>query len=407
MTVELSQNGWAVIPAYGDPRLETLPQVMGSKNVLGGPVHDLFARLATLYQERVEPIAREDSWGYSPRPITGNSKVWSNHASGTAVDFNASKYPMYRAHMSEAKIARCRALVAHFEGLLRWGGDYPRQSIDQMHWEIAKGVTSARIKQFLRKELGMPPGMVSPVSGRVTSEFSRSRKNPATGRVEPHLGIDIAAPKGTPIHAVFAGTVIGVGSGLLPGRSGDRNIRIRNPDGETQYYGHCEAYYVRVGQKVDIDQVIGEVGARGNATGPHVHLETHDKHGTAVDPRVYFKHHGVTPGVRPQPVPPPTPVPTPQEDIMASIEDLSKLLEPIRDDLAGIKRREALAAGLQQGFVKFEPDGVYYATEWDGSVTPVSSKTWGQFRLTERGGPVEVVLVDKSHYEGRINGTYI
>lgn len=142
-------------------------------------------------------------------------------------------------------------------------------------------------------------GMVSPLEGRVTSEFSHSRRNPATGRREPHYGIDIAAPKGTRIKAVYAGTVIGVGSGLLPGRSGDRNVYIKNPDGERQYYGHCERALVKVGQKVRAGEDIATVGARGNATGPHLHLEIHNKNGVPRNPRIDFNHHGITPGSTP------------------------------------------------------------------------------------------------------------
>lgn len=142
-------------------------------------------------------------------------------------------------------------------------------------------------------------GMVSPVEGRVTSEFSHSRRNPATGRQEPHYGIDIAAPIGTPIYATYAGTVTGVGAGLLPGRSGDRNILIQNPDGERQYYGHNDTALVRVGQKVAAGEQIATVGARGNVTGPHLHLEIHDKNGTPRNLRIDFNHHGIAPGSPP------------------------------------------------------------------------------------------------------------
>lgn len=74
--------------------------------------------------------------------------------------------------------------------------------------------------------------------------------------------------------APFAGTVRGVGANLAPGRSGDRNILIGNPDGEGQYFGHLNKALVQVGQKVKAGQKIGEMGARGNVTGPHLHFET-------------------------------------------------------------------------------------------------------------------------------------
>ena len=138
--------------------------------------------------------------------------------------------------------------------------------------------------------------MVSPAQGHVSSEFSTSRKNPATGKIQPHYGIDIANSVGTPVYAPFAGTVVGVGSNLAPGRSGDRNVLIQNPDGERQYFGHLDKALVTKGQKVTAGQQIGQMGARGNVTGPHLHFETWTKAGKPVDPRIYFTHHGVTPG---------------------------------------------------------------------------------------------------------------
>ena len=150
--------------------------------------------------------------------------------------------------------------------------------------------------------------MISPVQGRVTSEFSPSRKNPVTGKVESHLGIDIAAKEGTPIYAPFAGTVIGVGANLVKGRTGTENVLIENPDGEKQYFGHCHTALVKKGQKVKAGDKIATVGQRGNATGPHLHFETWNKSGKAVNPRLYFTYHGIDPGSTPKlPAKPSTP----------------------------------------------------------------------------------------------------
>lgn len=90
MLTPRSENGWPVIPAYGDDRLATLTLVHGAKNILAGPVHNLFKAFLEDYHNEVEPIVTEDSWGYSPRKVTQGTN-WSNHASGTAVDVNASK----------------------------------------------------------------------------------------------------------------------------------------------------------------------------------------------------------------------------------------------------------------------------------------------------------------------------
>lgn len=150
--------------------------------------------------------------------------------------------------------------------------------------------------------------MQNPTVGRVSSEYSTSRKHPVTGRKMPHLGIDIAAPVGTPIEAAYGGKVISVRTSsypgdqrtvaVNPGRTGN-HVYIQNPDGERQWYGHCDDVRVKVGDTVKAGQVIATVGKTGVVTGPHVHFEVHDKHGRTRNPRVDFKAHKVTPGVDP------------------------------------------------------------------------------------------------------------
>lgn len=142
-------------------------------------------------------------------------------------------------------------------------------------------------------------GMVSPAQGRFSSGYGK--RNLA---VAPwHAGVDIANVIGTPVYAPFAGTVRGVGANLAPGRSGDRNILISNPDGEGQYFGHLNKALVKIGQKVKAGQKIGEIGARGNVTGPHLHFETWSNwrnSNSHFDPMILFKKYGVAIGSRPK-----------------------------------------------------------------------------------------------------------
>ena len=134
--------------------------------------------------------------------------------------------------------------------------------------------------------------MASPVKGWVSMEWRG---------YEGHAGMDIACPVGTPVYAAYAGTVERTGDFSGIGRSGDRNILIRNPDHEAQYYGHLEECLVKVGDWVRKGQLIGYSGARGNVTGPHLHFETWRAWGTGaegedMDPRIHFEAHGVIPG---------------------------------------------------------------------------------------------------------------
>lgn len=128
--------------------------------------------------------------------------------------------------------------------------------------------------------------MASPVKGTVSCEW-RGYKN--------HSGIDIACPTGTTVHAAYAGTVKKAGWGVVAGRSG-YGVVVRNPDGESQYYGHLSRIQVKVGQKVKMGEQIALSGATGNVTGPHLHFETwkrgaRGQYGGDTNPRVHFNSH--------------------------------------------------------------------------------------------------------------------
>ena len=77
--------------------------------------------------------------------------MYSNHASGTAIDLNWQKFPMFKRNMNKKQVEACRAIVADCEGLIRWGGDY-KTSVDQMHFEIADKVTKEDIVKFIKSK---------------------------------------------------------------------------------------------------------------------------------------------------------------------------------------------------------------------------------------------------------------
>ena len=105
----------------------------------------------------------------------------------------------------------------------------------------------------------------------VTSEFGW-RPNPfGGGGGEGHSGLDMGAPKGTPIQAARDGVVSYVKDS---GSSGyGYHVVIDHGDGMVTLYGHCSKVYVHSGQMVKQGDVIAAVGSTGRSTGNHVHLE--------------------------------------------------------------------------------------------------------------------------------------
>jgi murein DD-endopeptidase MepM/ murein hydrolase activator NlpD len=115
----------------------------------------------------------------------------------------------------------------------------------------------------------------------ITSDFSLLRRHPILRRNRPHLGVDFAAPTGTPVRAVASGTISFEGWVNQLGRC----VRIDHTGALGSTYGHLEriAAGVRIGSSVERGQVIGYVGATGLATGPHLHFALH-RDGEYVDP---------------------------------------------------------------------------------------------------------------------------
>ena len=118
---------------------------------------------------------------------------------------------------------------------------------------------------------------------RISSGFTHRRLHPVHKRYMPHLGVDYAAPVGTPVRAAGSGRVIENGYN----RNNGRYIKIQHTNGSYQtYYLHLSRFArgVRKGTQVAQGQVIGYVGASGVATGPHLDYRV-KKDGTFVNPR--------------------------------------------------------------------------------------------------------------------------
>ena len=116
---------------------------------------------------------------------------------------------------------------------------------------------------------------------RVSSGFSYARRHPVTRRVQPHTGVDYAAPKGTPVMTIGDGVVTSV---KYEGAGGN-TVRIRHNSVYSTAYLHLSKYAkgLKAGQRVRQGEVIGYVGSTGRSTGPHLDFRVW-KNGTPINP---------------------------------------------------------------------------------------------------------------------------
>lgn len=118
--------------------------------------------------------------------------------------------------------------------------------------------------------------------GVITAIFGKKRE-PFSGEIKWHNGVDFAAERKTPVYATASGTVISVENHRFWGN----RVFIKHCCDFTTVYAHLGDVRVAKGKKVDRGDVIGTIGLSGLTTGPHVHYEIWYK-GEAVNPQDYF-----------------------------------------------------------------------------------------------------------------------
>lgn len=121
-----------------------------------------------------------------------------------------------------------------------------------------------------------------PVRGPLTSPFG-GRPDPFSGEGEFHTGVDIAVPRGTPVHVAADGVVTAAGWFTGYGKL----IIVNHGDGIETYYAHLSDFLVLPGEEVRAGEVIALSGGTGRATGPNLHYEVR-LHGTPVNPWRYL-----------------------------------------------------------------------------------------------------------------------
>lgn len=153
-----SQNGWPVDFTGARTKTYIVPGTEGPRPVrlrLALDAAPILLTIASRYHAEVEPLNRKvkghryvvDDWSRAVRTIRGKTTGYSNHASGSAVDLNATKHPLGKSGtlsaVDEATVHRILHELELDEDIVRWGGDYHGR-VDEMHFEVVCSRATAR-----------------------------------------------------------------------------------------------------------------------------------------------------------------------------------------------------------------------------------------------------------------------
>ncbi len=163
-------------------------------------------------------------------------------------------------------------------------------SLPQLRYEVeSQGWHLLRIQPELLRggaytlEVGFQPSLDFPVSGKDSRAVQSFFGAPRDGGSRSHRGIDIFAPKGTPVLAVADGMV----SRRTSSGRGGKMVWLSSPKKRFNlYYAHLDSQTVAPGQRVQVGDTLGFVGNTGNArtTPPHLHFSIYRFGSGAVDP---------------------------------------------------------------------------------------------------------------------------
>lgn len=154
-------------------------------------------------------------------------------------------------------------------GEAAFAATYDLEALDRRALLLSESMAEAADTLRSHRNLLESTPSILPTAGLVSSRFSSERLHPLYQRAMPHEGVDVSAPRGTPILAAANGKVLRAGWATGYGQL----VEISHGYGYVTRYGHASRIMVRAGQTVSRGEVIAQVGNSGIATSPHLHYE--------------------------------------------------------------------------------------------------------------------------------------
>lgn len=149
-----SYNGYRALETSSKCRKWIIPGTDRHIYMKGGHIGFILAYFILWFHERVEKISPDnqwDDWGWAYRPVRGTTSKLSNHASGTAVDINATQHPLgKRGTFTWWQVKKIHWTLRRLKGHVFWGGDYQYRA-DEMHFEAVKKPGVRAVARKLRR----------------------------------------------------------------------------------------------------------------------------------------------------------------------------------------------------------------------------------------------------------------
>ncbi len=229
------------------------------------PLGDFDSRPSVTYgDKRVLTVQHEDGWhAYVGIALSAKQGAHSVRVNGGDVQFTVNGKTYLEQRLT---ITNTRKVDPLEQDLERIRSERTRKANARLHW-------SDELLGF---------DFIRPVTGPKSSSYGLRRILNGQPR-NPHSGMDIAAPTGTPILAPAAGRVIEVGDFFFSGNM----VYIDHGQGLISLYAHMSKMDVAVGDTVDQGQKLGEVGETGRVTGPHLHWSV-GLNGNWIDPALFL-----------------------------------------------------------------------------------------------------------------------